>query len=116
MVMKEENRKRVESGMPVSSLAQIQDAIFETRQLGSRYMWIDSLYIIQGSAEYWRKEAPTMNQGYRNAFLTLGAMASSDAHGGLFRGRDPEMMGTFPIKIETEIDGVTECLLIKLDV
>ncbi|KAL1861327.1 hypothetical protein Daus18300_009003 [Diaporthe australafricana] len=57
-----------------------------------------------------------MNQVYRNAFLTIGAMASSDAHGGLFRNRDPETMGTCPIKIETEMDGVMECLLIKSDV
>lgn len=117
LVMTEENKKEFEKGVPVSSLApNFQDAIFVTRQLGFRYIWIDSLCIIQGSAEDWRREAPTMNQVYRNAFLTIGAMASPDAHGGLFRSRDPGIMGPCPIKIETEMDGALECLLVKSDV
>lgn len=117
LVMREENKKEFERGVPISSLApNFQDAIFVTRQLGFRYIWIDSLCIIQGSAEDWRQEAPTMNQVYRNAFLTIGAMASSDAHGGLFRDRDPDMMGSCPITIRTETDGVMECLLVKSDI
>ncbi|KAI7789188.1 hypothetical protein LA080_005293 [Diaporthe eres] len=56
-----------------------------------------------------------MNQVYRNAFLTLGAMASPDAHGGLFRRRDPGMASPMPVKIQTEKYGVVECLLIKSD-
>lgn len=117
LVMREENKKEFEKCVPISSLApNFQDAIFVTRQLGFRYIWIDSLCIIQGSAEDWRLEAPTMNQVYRNAFLTIGAMASPDAHGGLFRDRDPDKLNACPITIRTEADGVMDCLLVKSDV
>lgn len=116
LVMTQENKKQFERGVPISSLApNFRDAIFVTHQLGFRYIWIDSLCIIQGSEEDWRQEAPTMNQVYRNAFLTIGAMASPDAHGGLFRDRDPDMVGPCPITIRTEADGVMECLLVKSD-
>ncbi|KAG8168216.1 hypothetical protein KVR01_003905 [Diaporthe batatas] len=116
LVMRNKNRKKFKKGVPVSSLASnFQEAIAVARQLGFRYIWIDSLCIIQGSEQDWRREAPTMNQVYRNAFLTIGAMASSDAHGGLFRRRDPEMMGS-TITINTEEDGVMTCLLVKSDI
>lgn len=116
LVMTEENKEEFEKGVPLSSLApNFRDAISVTHQLGFRYIWIDSMCIIQGSAEDWRREAPTMNQVYRNAFLTIGAMASPDAHGGLFRDRDPEMMGPCPIQIKTETYGVMECLMVKSD-
>lgn len=116
LVTREENIKEFKKGVPISSLApNFRDAISVTHQLGFRYIWIDSLCIIQGSEEDWRLEAPMMNQVYRNAFLTIGAMASPDAHGGLFRDRDPDMMGPCPIKIRTETDGVMECLLVKSD-
>lgn len=117
LVTREENIKEFKKGVPISSLApNFRDAIFVTHQLGFRYIWIDSLCIIQGSAEDWLLEAPTMNQVYRNAFLTIGAMASIDAYGGLFRDRDPDMMGACPITITSEAEGVMECLLVKSDI
>lgn len=116
LVMTENNRREFEEGVLVSSLSlNFQDAIFTTRRLGFRYIWIDSLCIIQRSREDWEREAPLMNQVYRNAFLTLGAMASPDAHGGLFRRRDPRMASPLPVTIQTEKYGSVECLLIKSD-
>lgn len=117
LVMRKENKKRFKRGMRISSLARnFQDAISVAHRLGFRYIWIDSLCIIQGSLEDWRREARTMNQVYRNAFLTIGAMASPDAHGGLFRKRDADMVGTCPITINTETEGVLKCLLVKSDI
>jgi hypothetical protein len=115
--MRKENRKKFKKGVSISSLApNFRDAISVARRLGFRYIWIDSLCIIQGSAEDWRREAPTMNRVYRNAFLTIGAMASPDAHGGLFRDRDPDMVGTCSITISTENEGVMKCLMVKSDI
>lgn len=117
LVMRKENKRKFKKGVSVSSLApNFRDAIFVARQLGFRYIWIDSLCIIQGSAEDWRREAPTMNRVYRNAFLTIGAMASTDAHGGLFRDRDPDMIGTCPITIRSETEGIMKCLMVKSDI
>lgn len=117
LVMRKENKRKFKKGVSISSLApNFRDAMSVARQLGFRYIWIDSLCIIQGSAEDWRREAPTMNRVYRNAFLTIGAMAAPDAHGGLFRNRDPDMVGTCPITISTEDEGVMKCLMVKSDI
>lgn len=115
-VMTEDSREEFREGVFFSSLVpSFQDAIAVTRQLGFRYVWIDSLCVVQGSREDWSKEAPIMNKVYRNAFLTLGAMASPHGYGGLFRSRDPEMTGPCPFKIRSEEEGDMECLLVNSD-
>ncbi|KAK3387355.1 HET domain protein [Podospora didyma] len=65
-----------------------QDSIICTRKLGIRYLWIDSLCIIQRDSEDWLHEAGRMASVYDNAKLTLAAAASSNSHGGLFRVSD----------------------------
>jgi len=50
-----------------------------TRQLDIRYIWIDSLCIIQDDDEDWEREAAHMAEVYRGAFVTL---ASTSAPGG----------------------------------
>ncbi|CAI6269365.1 unnamed protein product [Periconia digitata] len=55
-----------------------QDAIKCTEMLGLKYLWIDSLCIIQGPKDEseWHREAALMAQIYRNAAVTI---AASDA-------------------------------------
>ncbi|KAL2142510.1 hypothetical protein VTI28DRAFT_1067 [Corynascus sepedonium] len=55
-----------------------RDAVVMTQRLGVRYLWIDSLCIVQDDAEDWAREAGQMAKVYRNAYLTLNA-ATSDA-------------------------------------
>ncbi|KAL2198563.1 hypothetical protein P885DRAFT_59121 [Corynascus similis CBS 632.67] len=55
-----------------------RDAVVMTLCLGVRYLWIDSLCIVQDDAEDWAREAGQMAKVYRNAYLTLNA-ATSDA-------------------------------------
>lgn len=113
-IMRQDSRAEFATGVPVSSLApNFRDAVFMTHRLGFRYVWIDSLCIIQGSEEDWNREAPLMNKVYKNAFLTLGAMASPDGHGGLFRSRDPEMTSPCPFRLRTGEDGDVDCLLVN---
>ena len=50
-----------------------QDAIVVTRRLGFRYLWIDSLCIIQDSHEDWIRESETMQNVYANCVLTVAA-------------------------------------------
>jgi hypothetical protein len=59
------------------------------RLFGVRYLWIDSLCIIQDSVEDWQSESAIMGEVYQNAFCTIAATASSDSDGGLFFERDP---------------------------
>ncbi|EPE35701.1 HET protein [Glarea lozoyensis ATCC 20868] len=42
-------------------------------RLGIRYIWIDSLCIIQDSAEDWKAEAMMMGSYYQNAWATIAA-------------------------------------------
>ncbi|RWA13730.1 hypothetical protein EKO27_g1372 [Xylaria grammica] len=67
-----------------------QDAVTVVRTLGLRYIWIDSLCIIQDDAEDWRNEAGRMAGVYRNAHFVLSATrASSDEEG--FLGTRPTL-------------------------
>lgn len=50
-----------------------RDAIIVTRELGLRYLWIDSFCIIQGDAEDWRIESTKMSGVYSNSYLTIAA-------------------------------------------
>lgn len=77
------------TALPMDVLPQtIVDAILWTRQLGERYIWIDSLCIIQDSKDDWRREAAAMASIYGSATLTLVA-ASSSVYGGLTDRRNP---------------------------
>lgn len=60
-----------------------QDAIKITRILGHRYLWIDSLCIIQDNEEDWAREASLMAKIYSKAYYTLAALSSRDSSQGL---------------------------------
>jgi hypothetical protein len=78
------------SMIPLSDLPQtFRDAVVMTKRLGVRYLWIDSLCIIQDSAEDWQRESARMWEIYTYSSLNLAATGSSDGTGGLFRVRDP---------------------------
>ncbi|KAF2810766.1 HET-domain-containing protein [Mytilinidion resinicola] len=62
-----------------------QEAIDFTRRLQFRYLWIDSLCIIQGDADDWNEQSTIMGTIYRNAAVTLAASASLGSREGLFR-------------------------------
>jgi hypothetical protein len=64
------------------------DAIMFTLRLGIRYLWIDSLCIIQDDPMDWEREAANMADIYSNALVTLAAATSPNAHGGLFTRQD----------------------------
>lgn len=58
--------------VPWNKLSKIfQEAIRITRRLGYRYIWIDSLCIIQNSASDWEKEAARMATVYGNSSCNL---------------------------------------------
>jgi hypothetical protein len=72
------------SAIPLETLPKtFQDAVQLTRRLGIRYIWIDSLCIIQDSAEDWKKEAALMESVYSDALFTISADSASDSTKGL---------------------------------
>jgi hypothetical protein len=62
-----------------------RDAILVCRSLHIRYIWIDSLCIIQDSKEDWAREAARMAYVYSNSHLTISADWSTNSEGGCFR-------------------------------
>jgi hypothetical protein len=71
--------------IPLSSMSKtFKEAIEFTRLLGVRYLWIDSLCIIQDSREDWLNESSMMGEVYAHGTLNIAATASEDGSGGIF--------------------------------
>ncbi|CAN9330819.1 unnamed protein product [Alternaria alternata] len=65
-----------------------KDAIKIARTLSIRYLWIDSLCIIQDDTHDWEQEADLMSKVYMYSFINIAATASDSSTGGCFRQRD----------------------------
>lgn len=59
-----------------------QDAIRITRQVGERYLWIDSLCIVQDDPQDWEEQSARMPSIYGGATLTIAALSAEDGRGG----------------------------------
>ncbi|RSL74999.1 hypothetical protein CEP51_011277 [Fusarium floridanum] len=71
--------------IPLTALPKtFRDAVTLTRSLGLRYLWIDSLCIIQDSTEDWQIESSKMADIYHDSFLTIAAISSPGSRGGCF--------------------------------
>ena len=65
-----------------------RDAVTVTKSLGIRYLWIDSLCIIQDSVDDWATESSLMADIYQSATLTIAGSCAKDSRQGLFGTRD----------------------------
>ncbi|OLN92774.1 hypothetical protein CCHL11_06733 [Colletotrichum chlorophyti] len=73
-----------QTSIAISDLpANFRDAIIITRQLGIRYLWIDSLCIQQDSKSDWEVESKKMGTVYRNSTITISAMTSGGSKEGI---------------------------------
>ncbi|KAF1957127.1 HET-domain-containing protein, partial [Byssothecium circinans] len=67
-------------GIKVDALPKtFQDAIRLTRAISTRYIWIDSLCIIQDDPTDWEKEAEKMAAYFQNSLLTIAATSAADS-------------------------------------
>jgi len=74
--------------IPLASLpATFHDAILVTRGLGVRYLWIDSLCIIQNSPEDWTRQSALMESVFSGAYCTIAAASASGTDDGFLRAR-----------------------------
>jgi hypothetical protein len=79
-----------ENSIPLDSLSKsFRDAILATRHLGLRYLWIDSLCIVQDSLKDWEFESAMMSEIYENACVNIAATAATDGSFGCFNERRP---------------------------
>lgn len=56
-----------------------QDAVKICRDLDQKYLWIDSLCIIQDDGEDWSQQAAAMASIYGGSYVTLTALSSADS-------------------------------------
>ncbi|KAE8449101.1 hypothetical protein EG329_008484 [Mollisiaceae sp. DMI_Dod_QoI] len=83
------NISDLKEGIPWSTIPKtFQDAITIVRQLGEKYIWIDSLCIIQDDLDDWYRESAKMSQIYQNSYLTIAATKSKDSNGGCYSDQD----------------------------
>ncbi|KLU92341.1 hypothetical protein MAPG_11287 [Magnaporthiopsis poae ATCC 64411] len=61
-----------------------RDAAITCRKLGVRWLWIDSLCIIQDDEGDWKSEASKMAEVYSNSWLTIAATKAADSSQGCF--------------------------------
>jgi len=84
-----ENIGEMMSSIQIHDLTQnFQDAVSITRKLGYRYLWIDSLCIVQNDKNDWHTQSAEMGLVYANAKCVISADASLDSNGGCYYPRD----------------------------
>lgn len=77
-----------------------------TYALGIKYLWIDSLCIIQDSKDDWLNESSTMGRFYAQGHLNIAATYSQNGDGGLFN--QSNLLDASPCIIEmTDNDDTT---------
>jgi hypothetical protein len=112
--LRNENYKQFLNCIPCTELSKtFLEAIQFTRQLGIRYIWIDSLCIAQDSKEDWIHEALLMGSTYSKSFLNLAATSSKDGDEGLFHSYNPLIVN--PCHIQADWTGLPSGKYMCLD-
>lgn len=82
------NVDKMESSQLKSLTKTFQHAVQITRALKVRYLWIDSLCIVQDDDGEWESQSANMGLVYANAKCVISASASRDSNGGCFMPKD----------------------------
>lgn len=90
--------------------ASFQDAVRVTRALGVRYLWIDSLCIIQEDPKDWAAESGKMEDVFSHAYCTIAASSAQSSLVGFLGDRRPRdafrllTPGEVPLYLAEDID------------
>ncbi len=99
--------------------ASFQDAVLVARSLGLRYLWIDSLCIIQDDEADWLAQSQQMGRIFANASVTIAAHSAQDSTQGflasflvpdLSRTRPEDTSGSFAMPTP---DSSSDALLLQ---
>lgn len=87
-------------GIPLLALPQtLQDAVFVTRSLGFKYLWIDALCVVQDSKRTKLEDITNMDKIYHHAALTIFAMGASSVQDGFISTLESESC-TFQLPLQ----------------
>ena len=101
LTLRTESIEIFKKGLPVTCLTKtFQQAVEVARYLHMRYIWIDSLCIIQNSVADWQVESLTMMNVYQHAFCNIAATGSENSQGGLFFERDPSLVPVSTVSLQ----------------
>jgi hypothetical protein len=101
------NFKEHQNGIAFEDLPRtFQDFVNIAQSIGIKYIWIDSLCIIQGNSRDWHSEAEKMGDVYRNAAFVIAASGAEDSSQGLFMNdRLAEKIFRLPYRTAAEVKG-----------
>jgi Heterokaryon incompatibility protein (HET) len=109
------DKERRTQGFPIANLAQtFRDAITVTRELGQRYLWIDSLCIIQDDHRDWETESKKMEAVFQHAYCTIAATSAEHSDEG-FLNRPEEKYSQYVMVPESSDGKVYICTSIDDD-
>ncbi|OCL14519.1 HET-domain-containing protein [Glonium stellatum] len=87
-----------------------QDVITVARAMSIKYVWIDSLCIMQDD-EDWGRESANMTSVYANSYLTIAATSAKDSSFGCFTPRPPKRYVSIDYTPKEGISGQTLAFL-----
>ena len=97
LTLQTKDEQQLKNGLTFETLPKVfQDAIHIAGRFQIKYLWIDSLCILQDSHNDWISESCKMRDIYRGSFLTIAATGATDPYKGCFRDRNPSLVE--PIK------------------
>lgn len=89
--LQRENRDTLMNAIPLQDLPKtIRDAVQVTRAFDIRYLWVDSLCILQNSDTHKTLQIPHMNAYYRQATAVISASSAVDVHSGFLGSQSIE--------------------------
>lgn len=103
--LRSSNISRLQNGIREFELPKtFLDAAHVCVCLGIRYLWIDSLCIIQDSLDDWREQALLMHRVYGYALITIVATSARSCHDG-FLQRSIDLLHTAEVAYSVPVAG-----------
>ena len=96
----DDNIREMREGISVESLPLTFQHAASVARAFCKYLWIDSLCIIQENAKDWSVEAAQMASIYRNGIFTIAAAAATGPKEGLFFSAAPGFANNTLLKLE----------------
>ena len=88
MQLRKDNIESFTEGIDISQVPKtFRDVLKVAAKLKVRYLWIDSLCIVQDSTEDWQHEASLMSDVYTNSWCNIAATKALDGTDGCFAER-----------------------------
>lgn len=106
----------VDTGIASSSLpTTVRDACELCFGIGIRYLWVDSLCILQDSESDWMEQSSLMGLLFNNSTLTISAAKSKSCNTGIFVNEPDEPRESARLKCRTGDDHISGCWIHEMD-